>query len=473
MSSKMRNPSKHVAQEKTCNISNLPQNNTSELIELSTSITLPLNETITRSAPKVGCILDMDASQLKNDDIYYVRGKECYFKQEIAISKCFDPEIKYIIVHFISGSKHLFTYFDSYENLMKYIKSFSPNQVSFDEIILNNLPQKPNFEINTPKDQERLATELQTIIIDKCIENFKSKSISINIDDDILIYLDITNDLYKIFIVINNKYHSNAQEAEAFYKEIIESIPKCYKDYIKSDYLHINRQRPICIPNGKLLLRRSFKCQNELRIHNREDTIDNLSLKLLVTNTSECEQLLICESKEQKQCKKSLEELYNKPFTQERSNWLINPETEYWFKLDYYEFPYIDESEELSKEPSKEPSKGQRECREILEDLYNKPFTQQRPDWLINPETGYSLELDCYNVQLGIAIEYNGEQHYSFPNGIQKTRSEFDAQQRRDKYKIKLCEEKINLIIVPYTSRTISEKKKFIIQQLSDLKLLP
>ena len=34
--------------------------------------------------------------------------------------------------------------------------------------------------------------------------------------------------------------------------------------------------------------------------------------------------------------------------------------------------------------------------------------------------TGKSLELDCYNVEYGVALEYNGIQHYKFPNPFQE-----------------------------------------------------
>lgn len=56
--------------------------------------------------------------------------------------------------------------------------------------------------------------------------------------------------------------------------------------------------------------------------------------------------------------------------------------------------------------------------REVLENLFfqklNKhyKFPNVRPEWLKNYETGRSLELDCYNEELGIAFELQGTQHY-------------------------------------------------------------
>src|SRR5690348_6310742 len=80
-------------------------------------------------------------------------------------------------------------------------------------------------------------------------------------------------------------------------------------------------------------------------------------------------------------------------------------------------------------------SKGEKECRRVLEEIYGKSFTKVRPKWLKNPETGRNLELDCYNEELKIAVEYNGEQHYKWPNFTKQSQEDFIQQVRRDKYK--------------------------------------
>lgn len=96
--------------------------------------------------------------------------------------------------------------------------------------------------------------------------------------------------------------------------------------------------------------------------------------------------------------------------------------------------------------------KGEEICRHYLRELTGKPFHRAHPKWLKNPETGRCLELDCYNSELEIALEYNGEQHYKFPNTFHRTRDEFDAQIRRDELKKTKCKERgVLLIIVPYT----------------------
>lgn len=96
-------------------------------------------------------------------------------------------------------------------------------------------------------------------------------------------------------------------------------------------------------------------------------------------------------------------------------------------------------------------SRGEKICRSVLEKFFEKPFPSVRPDFLVNPETGKNLELDCYNEELGIALEYNGYQHNVWPNNYHKTEAEFIAQLRRDDMKRRVCEEAgIYLINVPH-----------------------
>lgn len=86
-----------------------------------------------------------------------------------------------------------------------------------------------------------------------------------------------------------------------------------------------------------------------------------------------------------------------------------------------------------------------------LENKYGKGFPTTRPSFLLNPETGERLEYDCYNEELKIAAEHNGEHHYVFPNRFHKSMEEFQAQVRRDFYKYQLgLQHGIYQITVPY-----------------------
>ena len=105
--------------------------------------------------------------------------------------------------------------------------------------------------------------------------------------------------------------------------------------------------------------------------------------------------------------------------------------------------------------PPKE-SKGEIECKRVLEKIFNKPFNKIRPNFLNNPVTGgdHNLEIDCYNSELKIGCEYNGQQHYKYIPFFHKNKEAFQNQQYRDELKRRMCkEEGILLIEVPYTVR--------------------
>lgn len=125
------------------------------------------------------------------------------------------------------------------------------------------------------------------------------------------------------------------------------------------------------------------------------------------------------------------------------------------------------EAEELKV---KVVSKGERLCREFLESYFKKPFVTVRPNWLKNPETLRNLELDCYNEELNLAVEYNGKQHYRYPNSFHKTEEDVRNQARRDMMKESLCTlNGVRLIVVPYTV-PYDDIGQYILEQLNSKK---
>lgn len=85
-------------------------------------------------------------------------------------------------------------------------------------------------------------------------------------------------------------------------------------------------------------------------------------------------------------------------------------------------------------------------CKFILETIFNKKFIKTRK--VI--DTG--LELDMYNEELNLALEYNGIQHFIEHEKFFHKHGGFEEQQDRDNYKLNFClNNNINLIIVPYT----------------------
>jgi len=97
-------------------------------------------------------------------------------------------------------------------------------------------------------------------------------------------------------------------------------------------------------------------------------------------------------------------------------------------------------------------SKGELQCKAFLEFYFQKKFTKIRPNFLKNPVTGQNLELDLYNEDLKLAIEFNGAQHFEFNTWMHQNRDRFQNQLYRDLIKQDLCKKNgICLIIVPYT----------------------
>lgn len=94
-------------------------------------------------------------------------------------------------------------------------------------------------------------------------------------------------------------------------------------------------------------------------------------------------------------------------------------------------------------------SKGESMAKKCLEDFFKVEFKKVRI--IPNPNTGQMLELDCYNDQLKIALEYQGIQHYKFVPYFHGTVEKFKDQLIKDEYKALYCKKnKIKLIIVPY-----------------------
>jgi hypothetical protein len=86
--------------------------------------------------------------------------------------------------------------------------------------------------------------------------------------------------------------------------------------------------------------------------------------------------------------------------------------------------------------------------RNTIEKLFKMPFPKSRPEWLINPNTGKRLELDCYNHENKLAFEFDGHFHFEERNGLN---NDLVKQKERDAIKEKVCENNnVKLIRVPY-----------------------
>lgn len=108
--------------------------------------------------------------------------------------------------------------------------------------------------------------------------------------------------------------------------------------------------------------------------------------------------------------------------------------------------------------------KKELECKAIFENIFNKLFIKQK---IIPTKNGYKLELDGYNKELKIAFEYNGYQHYTYPNYWHKTQERFIKLQQNDIIKKQWCiDNNIILIIIPYTENNL---KQYIEKELQNV----
>lgn len=61
------------------------------------------------------------------------------------------------------------------------------------------------------------------------------------------------------------------------------------------------------------------------------------------------------------------------------------------------------------------------------------------------------IEFDGYNDELKLAFEYQGYQHYQFPNRWHKTKIDFQKLRSKDLFKQQYClTNNIKLVIIPY-----------------------
>ncbi len=86
--------------------------------------------------------------------------------------------------------------------------------------------------------------------------------------------------------------------------------------------------------------------------------------------------------------------------------------------------------------------------RLLLEHLIGEPLTKARPSWLVNSD-GNQMELDGYNQELGLAFEYQGEQHFYFVPFFHGSKTAFHKRLEDDKLKKELCKARGIALICP------------------------
>lgn len=135
----------------------------------------------------------------------------------------------------------------------------------------------------------------------------------------------------------------------------------------------------------------------------------------------------------------------------------------------YYRYnPRMVNKNRFNRRSPPKDSSGELECRRVLEELFKKPFNKARPNFLRNPVTGnsFNLELDCYNSEMKLACEYSGAQHYKYIPFFHRNKDAFTNQKYRDFMKKTFCQRNgVTLIEVPYTVKK-HEIRSFLVREL-------
>ncbi|MBI2608299.1 MAG: zinc-ribbon domain-containing protein [Deltaproteobacteria bacterium] len=92
--------------------------------------------------------------------------------------------------------------------------------------------------------------------------------------------------------------------------------------------------------------------------------------------------------------------------------------------------------------------------RRYIEKMYGRSFPKTRPSWLVN-DRGNRMELDLYNRNLGLAIEYQGIQHFETTR-LQPSKQKLKQRIKDDLKKRKLCK-KHNVLLIYVEAADLTE----------------
>lgn len=154
------------------------------------------------------------------------------------------------------------------------------------------------------------------------------------------------------------------------------------------------------------------------------------------------------------------------------SNRYINQNTKYEFVCKYGH-PWMATAASIKHMgswcPKCNTGAGEVITRIILSRLFDDPFNKDRPSWLINPKTNRALELDGYSERLGIAFEYQGEQHYKADGFLIKSEKQLLQRKELDHFKVIACKNnKVKLLVIEESikKRSIDKLKAIIAREL-------
>ena len=115
--------------------------------------------------------------------------------------------------------------------------------------------------------------------------------------------------------------------------------------------------------------------------------------------------------------------------------------------------------------------KIEKDCKKIFEQIFKIKFEKKRFycfTTVKNLKSKSFIEFDGYNDEFKIAFEYQGYQHYIYPNFFHRNKLQFQKQRSLDLFKQQFClTNNIKLIIIPYWTKDL---KNYIKEKLSENK---
>lgn len=118
---------------------------------------------------------------------------------------------------------------------------------------------------------------------------------------------------------------------------------------------------------------------------------------------------------------------------------------------------------DLTKHPR---SKSEAACIKILEDLTGKEFPTVNPSWLV--WKGKTLELDGYNDELKLALEFSGPLHTKWNPRFEPYEQYYDRI-TKDVVKLRTCKRhKVNLIVIDMSLPRI-HWRNYLMSRLHDI----
>jgi len=121
----------------------------------------------------------------------------------------------------------------------------------------------------------------------------------------------------------------------------------------------------------------------------------------------------------------------------------INNKTKLKFRCEYgheFEMAPVDVKNRDHWCPKCAKGLYERICRGVFQEIFGKKFDSKSPDWL-KSDKGHPLTYDGYCNELKLALEFQGYQHYLWPNHFHKTKKEFLKQRENDQEKRDLSKE--------------------------------